>query len=375
MILPQKAFSDTILYLDMDSLLKNLEVFQGLVAKNVKIMAMIKANAYGTGAVTIAKALEKKNIDYFGVAYADEGNELRINGIKTPIMVMNPGEKNIDLMISQNLEPEIFSKDSLHRYMEFIQQKNISDGKIHIKVDTGMNRLGFKIKDLPMVIESLKNNPSVKVLSIMSHFASADISKEDAFTRKQNIDFNLFCEKIESELGYKCTRHISNTSATERHTAFNADMVRIGIGLYGHTPINNTELSLSPVAHLYSKVSHIHFIREGEGVSYGRDYIAKEDRKIATIPIGYADGFPRLLSNGVGKMFINGKLYPVIGKVCMDMTMLDITDSDIKVGDPVEIFGSNIKIIDFAKNCKTTCYEVLTRLSSRIDRIPISNQK
>ena len=375
MILPQKAFSDTILYLDMYSLLKNLTVFQGLVAKNVKIMAMLKANAYGTGAVTIARELEKKNIDYFGVAYADEGNELRINGIKTPIMVMNPGEKNIDLMISQNLEPEIFSEDSLHRYMEFIQEKNIPEGKIHIKVDTGMNRLGFKIKDLPIVIESLKNNPSVKVLSIMSHFASADISKEDAFTRKQNIDFNLFCEKIESELGYKCTRHISNTSATERHTAFNGDMVRIGIGLYGYTPINNTELSLSPVAHLYSKVSHVHLIREGEGVSYGRDYIAKEDRKIATIPIGYADGFPRILSNGVGKMFINGKLYPVIGKVCMDMTMLDITDSAIKVGDPVEIFGSNIKIIDFAKNCKTTCYEVLTRLSSRIDRIPIYNQE
>ena len=375
MTLPQKAFSDTVLYLDVDSLLKNLKVFQSLVTKNVKIMAMIKANAYGIGAVTIAKVLEKKNIDYFGVAYANEGNELRINGIKTPIMVMNPGEKNIDLMISQNLEPEIFSKDSLNRYMEFIQKETIPEGKIHIKVDTGMNRLGFKIEDLPLIVESLKKNPNVKVLSIMSHFASADVLEEDSFTRKQNIDFNLFCQKIESEIGYKCIRHMSNTSATERYNRFNGDMVRIGIGLYGCTPLENSKLNLSSVAHLYSKVSHIHMIRKGEGVSYGRDFIAKGDKKIATIPIGYADGFPRILSNGAGKMFINGKLYPVIGRVCMDMTMLDITDSSIKVGDQVEIFGSNIEIIDFAKNCKTTCYEVLTRLSSRIDRVPIDNQE
>ena len=371
MTLPSESNSETIFYLDSTAVLKNLNTFRDILPKDHKIMAMIKANAYGLGAIIIANLLEKNNVNYFGVAHTNEGEELRLAGITTPIMVMNPGEKSFGKMLAQNLEPQIYSWESLEKYTQVLtnSDESIFQGKIHIKIDTGMGRLGFKISDADLLINQLNMSPSIKVISLMSHLPSAESPKEDPFTKNQGKIFNSFCDKIEKGLGYSCIRHISNTAATERHPNLRGDMVRLGIGLFGYNPVIDSKLSLLPVAYLRSKVSHIHKIIKGDSISYGRDYISDGDRKIATIPIGYADGFSRVLSNGVGKVSFNGKFFPVVGRVCMDMTMIDISDSDIIVGDEVEVFGKDILLKDFSELCRTSPYEALARISSRIKRI------
>ena len=376
MTLLSESNSETIFYLDLAAVLDNLSTYRSILPKEHKIMAMIKANAYGLGAIIVANLLEKNNINYFGVAYASEGEELRLAGIKSPIMVMNPGEMSFDKMLALNLEPQIYSWGSLEKYISVLadHSKFIPKGRIHIKIDTGMSRLGFKISDADLLIKKLNQSPSMTVISLMSHLASAESPKEDSFTKKQGEIFNSFCDKIEKGLGYNCTRHISNTSATERHPSLKGDMVRLGIGLFGYNPVIDSKLNLSPVAYLRSKVSHVHKISRGDSVSYGREYIADKEREIATIPIGYADGFPKVLSNGVGKVSFNGKLFPVVGRVCMDMTMIDISNSNIIVGDEVEIFGKDILLKDFAQDCGTSPYEALTRISTRIKRIE-SNSK
>tara|TARA_B100000767_G_scaffold271904_1_gene298510 strand:- start:7 stop:1128 length:1122 start_codon:yes stop_codon:yes gene_type:complete len=371
MTLLSESNSETTFYLDLAAFAENLSTYRNVLPTEHKIMVMIKANAYGLGAIIIADLLEKNNVNYFGVAYANEGEELRLAGITSPIMVMNPGGKSFDKMLAQNLEPQIYSWESLKKYIHVLTENNnsILQGRIHIKIDTGMSRLGFQISDADLLIKQLNKSPRVKVISLMSHLSSAESPKEDSFTKNQGKIFNSFCDKIEKGLGYSCIRHISNTAATDRHPSLRCDMVRLGIGLFGYNPVIDSKLNLLPVAYLRSKVSHIHKISRGDSVSYGRDYISDGDRKIATIPIGYADGFPRVLSNGVGKVSFNGKLFPVIGRVCMDMTMIDISDSDIIVGDEVEVFGKDILVKDFAEACGTSPYEALTRISPRIKRI------
>ena len=370
----RKSTSDTTLALDSDALLSNLKAYRNILPAKHRIMAMLKANAYGLGVVPVAKILEENHIDYFGVAYADEGAELREAGILSPIMVMNPGEKSIQMMLSLNLEPEIYSWGSLNRYLEAFEvyPKSLSKGRIHIKVDTGMNRLGFKVSDAYELTSRLSELTGIIVVSVMSHLSSAESAVEDSFTKEQGVLFNSFCDIIEKGIQYRVIRHIANTSATERFPNLYGGMVRLGIGLFGHSPVLNSKLKLSPVVFLNSSVTHIHDIGPGESVSYGRTFNTDSVKKIATISIGYADGFPRILSNGIGQVVFKNQFFPVAGRVCMDMTMIDVTGSQIKVGDQVEIFGKNISVEMFAKACETSTYEVLTRISPRLKRIKIN---
>ncbi|MCB0510418.1 MAG: bifunctional UDP-N-acetylmuramoyl-tripeptide:D-alanyl-D-alanine ligase/alanine racemase [Chitinophagales bacterium] len=366
--LEEKAHA-TIMEIDLNALYHNLKFFSSKLKPGTKTMAMVKAFSYGAGSVEVAKLLEFNRVDYLGVAYADEGIALRKAGITLPILVLNPEERSFNAIIKFQLEPEIYSLDLLHSFREALSFSSY-EGKfpIHIDVDTGMKRLGFEKEEVPALCDELKNLDCFEVKSIFSHLAASDEEGLDAFTEGQIALFDQLSKQLMQVLPNKPLLHIANSSGISRFPKAHYDMVRLGIGLYGF----NSEFQehLQTVARLKTKISQIKKVAKGESVGYGRKGKAKEDITIATIAIGYADGLNRLLSNGLGEVFVKGKRAPIIGNVCMDMAMIDITDIEgLEVGDLVEIFGDNISAAELAQKLNTIPYEVLTSVSERVKRV------
>lgn len=359
---------DTVLGIDLEALAFNLRHYRSLM-NGQRIMAMVKANAYGLGAVTIAQALAKHHVDYFGVAYVDEGKALREAGILTPIMVMNPGEQSMEQMLAFGLEPEIFSLDVLDRFGQaYLRYPDASHGRVHIKVDSGMHRLGFAPDQGAALGRHLALYPGIEVTSVMTHLASAEDPKQDDFTQLQGKRFDAFYEALVGELGYRPLRHAANTPGLLRHPALRYDMIRLGIGLFGDSPIEEDREALQPVVYLQTRISHVQDLPAGEGISYGHSDAADHDRRVATLPVGYADGFPRALSSGRGYVIIHGQKCPVLGRVCMDMTLVDVTHVSALVGDAVEVLGAQLTVFDLAECAGTISYEILTGLSERLGR-------
>lgn len=361
----QKKVHGTVMEIDLGALVNNLNYFKSQLPSATKIMVMVKAFAYGSGSTEIANALQYHKVDYLGVAYPDEGVDLRRNNISIPIMVMNSSEESFDKLLSYNLEPEIYSFKMLRALIDFLHERRCS---VHIKLDTGMHRLGFEESDLEELIGILQKNKHIQVASIFSHLAGADENVHDEFSMAQSERFLAWADKIAGALDYKPLYHLLNSPGILRLTGLHLDMVRLGIGLYGIDP-SGPNSQLKPVATLKTIISQIKRIRTGETVGYSRVGIAKRPTVIATLAIGYADGYSRAFSRGVGEVLINGKRASVMGNVCMDMTMVDITDIDAREGDEAIIFGTELPIQEVASKINTIPYEILTSVSERVRRI------
>jgi alanine racemase len=370
--LQQKAH-ETVLEINLNSVVSNLNFYKSKLKKpDTKIMAMVKASSYGSGSFEIANLLQYHQVDYLAVAYSDEGVELRRAGIKTPMMVMNPDAQGFDAMIKHNLEPEIYSFRILDLLEKSIQRNIIPDNKpvkIHIKLDTGMHRLGFDESELDKLIERLKSNQSIYVQSVFSHLAASDDSNQDTFTNLQISRFRKMSKQIVEHADHLILLHILNSAGINRFPDAQFDMIRLGISMYG-IGVNPDDCSfLENVLTLKSSISQIKFIKAKDSIGYNREFIAESDMSIAIVPIGYADGLNRKLSNKKGKLFVNGKFAPIIGNVCMDMCMIDISDIPSKEGDEVIIFGNEYPITEMARVMETIPYEILTGISRRVKRV------
>jgi alanine racemase len=362
----QRKVHGTVMEINLGALVNNLNFFRSRLRPSTRIMVMVKAFAYGSGSNEIANILQYHKVDYLGVAYADEGVDLRKNHITLPIMVMNPSEESFNSILTYNLEPEIYSFKIFKALAAFLQGKVCH---IHIKLDTGMHRLGFEERDLGELTNLLSSNPNIKVASIFSHLAGADELQHDAFSTSQADKFRRWADVISEALGYKPFYHILNTPGILRLPHLQMDMVRLGIGLYGVDPTTEGFHELKPVATLKTIISQVRNIPKGESIGYGRRGVAEQDMTLATIAVGYADGFSRAFSRGVGHVLINGKRAPVIGNVCMDMSMVDITGIDANEGDEVILFGAQLPIQEVAASIKTIPYEILTNTSERVKRV------
>jgi alanine racemase len=333
------------------------------------MMVMVKAFGYGNGGFEIAKLLEHHKVDYLGVAFADEGISLKSAGITVPIMVMNPETTSFSAIIQHQLEPEIYSIKGLKAFLKIAELKKLKNFPIHIKIDTGMHRLGFEEENLSELISILKGNETVQIKSILSHMATSDDLKHDAFAKAQIASFEKLSTQLLSELKIKPIRHVLNTSGISNYPEAQYDMVRLGIGLYGISNDEEEQKYLENVGTLKSVISQIRTIDQGESVGYGRRFTAEKETKIATIPIGYADGIRRSWGNGVGYVVINNKQAKIVGSICMDMLMVDITNIDCKEGNAVIIFGENPSVILMSKQLNTIPYEILTSISQRVKRV------
>lgn len=364
---------DTVLEVNLNAILHNINVHKSLLKPETKIMAMVKAYSYGLGGYEVAEFLQHHHIDYLGVAYADEGVDLRKNGITSPIMVMNPEQHSYDIIIDYNLEPEIYSFRVLELFNEQLKMKGIQHKyPIHIKLETGMHRLGFKTDETSDLIEKL-NSMNVKVESIFSHLSSSDDLSEKDYTLEQISTFDRNSAKLISGLNYKPIRHILNTSGIVNYSDYQFDMVRIGIGMVGISSSPQVKKQLQNAVTFKTVISQISELHSGESVGYNRRFQSDEETRIATIPVGYADGIPRLIGNKVGSVGINNIKFPIVGNVCMDMMMLNIGNFPAKEGDEVIIFNANPTLEEFAEYCKTIPYEVLTSISRRVKRIYIKD--
>lgn len=368
----EKKAHETVLEINLNAVTTNLKAYQKLLKPTTKIMAMVKAFSYGSGSFEIANALQFDRVDYLTVAYADEGIELRRNGITIPIMVMNPEQRSFEAMIHHNLEPEIYTLSLFDRFAEVLALlKNGSSEpyKIHIELETGMNRLGFTEEELPALIERIQLNHQVQIASVFSHLAASEDKDYDDFTKEQIKNFERMSAQLTGAFSYPILRHILNSTGITRHTKSQFDMVRLGIGLYGLDGSGKLQNKLIPVSTLKTTISQIKHLKKGDSVGYGRVGKVSKNKTIATVGIGYADGLSRKLSNGRGSMLVNGALAPIIGNVCMDMAMLDITGIEAKEGDEVIVFGANPRIETVAQAAETIAYEILTGISARVKRV------
>ncbi|MDW8849816.1 bifunctional UDP-N-acetylmuramoyl-tripeptide:D-alanyl-D-alanine ligase/alanine racemase [Flavobacterium sp. MMLR14_040] len=360
---------ETILEINLDSISHNLNFFKSKLANDVKIMVMVKAFGYGNGGLEIAKLLEHHKVDYLGVAFADEGISLKNGGIKLPIMVLNPESTSFPSIIQYQLEPEIYSVKGLNAFLKIAREKNLKDFPIHIKLDTGMHRLGFEENTLTELIETLKGNTTVKVQSVLSHLATSDDMNHYDFVISQIKLFEKLSSKLISELNINPIRHILNTSGISNFPEAQFNMVRLGIGLYGVSNDPAEQKYLENVGTLKSIISQVRTIPAGDSVGYGRRFMADKPTKIATIPIGYADGISRLWGNEVGYVVIKNQKASIVGSVCMDMLMVNVTEIDCKEGDSVIIFGESPTVTEIAAALKTIPYEILTSISQRVKRV------
>ncbi|MEQ1553943.1 MAG: bifunctional UDP-N-acetylmuramoyl-tripeptide:D-alanyl-D-alanine ligase/alanine racemase [Ferruginibacter sp.] len=365
----EKKTHKTRLEINLNALRHNLKVYKNLLEPNVKTLAMVKAFGYGSGSAEVANVLQNAGIDYLSVAYADEGVELRNAGITLPIMVLNTEYASFENVLKFSLEPEIYSFDILHSFIKFLTEKNINNFPVHIKIDTGMHRLGFVENDINVLCNILTNTNVLKLISVFSHLAASDAANFDTFTNQQAQLFITIANTIENKLGYTFIKHISNSSAIYRHPNLQMNMVRLGIGLYGIDSSPIIQNRLQNVTILKTTIAQIKYLKKGETIGYSRKGIAMEDIKTATVRIGYADGYSRILSNGNGKMLVNGYPAPVIGNVCMDMTMLNITGINAKEGDEVIVFGDEPTVTNVAAWANTISYEILTNISQRVKRV------
>lgn len=365
---------DTVLEVNLNAILHNINYHKSLLKPGTKMMAMVKANAYGLGSYEVSEFLQHHHIDYLGVAYADEGVELRKKGITTPIIVMNPEQHSYQTIIEYNLEPEIYSFRVLELFYEAVQRSGY-DKKypIHIKLETGMHRLGFKDFELDQLSETLSHK-NVKVQSMFSHLSSSDMPEEKEFTLKQLEVFDKNSSYLIEKLGYTPIRHILNSAGITSYKDHQHDMVRIGIGMLGESADPEIQKQLRSVVSFKTVISQISTVENGESVGYSRRYKADHPTKIATIPVGYADGIPRLIGNQVGNVGVNKTLAPIVGNICMDMMMINVDNiPNVKEGDMVTVFNAKPSLKEFAGYCKTITYEVLTSISPRVKRIYIKD--
>ncbi|MFN3771659.1 bifunctional UDP-N-acetylmuramoyl-tripeptide:D-alanyl-D-alanine ligase/alanine racemase [Cloacibacterium normanense] len=364
---------DTVLEINLNAILHNINVHKSLLKPETKMCAMVKAYSYGLGGYEIAEFLQHHHIDYLGVAYADEGVDLRKNGITTPILVMNPEQGSYDVIIDYNLEPEIYSLRVLELFANQLQLKGIQQKyPIHIKVETGMHRLGFKEHEIDELVENLKKY-NVKVASIFSHLSSADVPEEDDYTMEQIQTFQRVSSKISEALGYQPIRHILNTAGITYYSDYQFEMVRIGIGMVGISANPKVKKQLQSAVTFKTVISQISEVKQGESIGYNRKYKAEKDTRIATIPVGYADGIPRLIGNKKGFVGIQNQKVSIVGNICMDMLMVDLQNIKAKEGDEVIIFNGNPTLEEFSGYCQTIPYEVLTSISRRVKRIYIKD--
>tara|TARA_R110002012_G_scaffold114079_2_gene260412 strand:+ start:15689 stop:18154 length:2466 start_codon:yes stop_codon:yes gene_type:complete len=364
----EQKIHGTVLEIDLNKITHNLNLYRSRLKPNVKTMVMVKAFAYGSSSHEIANWLEFQNVDYLAVAYADEGVVLRQHGIKLPIMVMNPDPRSFELLHQYDLEPELYSQEIFRDYASYTRNQK-KQFRIHLKLDTGMHRLGFEPVEMDILKSLLKDNPQLKVSSIFSHLAGSDEALHNGFSAQQAMSFKKSADAIIDHIGYKPILHLLNSPGISRFPDYQFDMVRLGIGLYGIDPTGLHSSQLKSVSILKTVISQVKRIRKGETIGYSRKGVAHEEMKIATISIGYADGFNRKFSQGVGQVMINGKLAPVIGNVCMDMTMVDVTNSECRAGDEVIVFGENPDISEMAEAIGTIPYEILTNISERVKRV------
>ena len=359
----------TILEINLNALTHNLKQYKSLLDPATKIMAMVKAFSYGSGSSEIASILQFNHVDYLGVAYADEGIELRQAGITIPIMVMNVDASSFSALTEYNLQPVIYSFPLLNQFEAYLKTQGLIDYPVHIEIETGMHRLGFELIEVEALARHLSQTTCLKVQSVFSHLATSEDPAQDDFTKEQATHFQWAASIIQQSLSYSFLKHISNSAAIIRHPQLQFNMVRLGIGLYG-IEIETRQLELQAVATLRSTIAQLKYLKAGETVSYNRRGVAKEDSIIATLRIGYADGYSRRMGNGVGKMWVNGHLAPVIGTVCMDMTMLDVTHiAGVEEGDEVIVFGSELPLREVAHWAGTIPYEIMTSVSQRVKRV------
>ena len=358
---------ETILEINLEALVDNLNYFKEKIKPSTKVMCMVKASAYGAGAVEIAKTLQDRRVDYLAVAVADEGAELRKEGITSSIIIMNPEKSAFKTMIANVLEPEVYSFDLLEALIHEVEKEEITNFPIHLKLDTGMHRLGFLPEEIDLLIERLQRQKAVIPKSVFSHFVGSDTPSLDEFTRKQIAVFDALSTKIQEAFDHKIIRHLCNTAAVERFPEAQYDMVRLGIGLYGIRSIDNS--FINHVCTLKTTILQIHNLKAGETVGYGRKGVLTQNSKIAVLPIGYADGLARAVGNGNAKCLVNGQLAPYIGNICMDVCMIDVTGVECKAGDTVIIFGEQLPITQLSECIGTIPYEILTSISSRVKRV------
>ena len=365
---------DTVLEINLNAILHNINYHKSLLKPGTKMMAMVKANAYGLGSYEISEFLQHHHIDYLGVAFADEGAELRKKGITTPIVVMNPEQHSYQTIIDYNLEPEIYSFRVLDLFYEAVQKSGYDQKyPIHIKLETGMHRLGFKDFELDQLSETL-DHKNLKVQSMFSHLSSSDVPEEKEFTLNQLETFEKNSSYLIEKLGYTPIRHILNSSGITSYTNYQYNMVRIGIGMLGESPSSEIQKQLQSVVSFKTVISQISLVENGESVGYSRKYKTDHQTRIATIPVGYADGIPRLIGNQIGKLGVHKTLAPIVGNICMDMMMLNVDNiPNVKEGDTVTIFNAYPSLKEFAAYCKTITYEVLTSISPRVKRIYIKD--
>lgn len=360
---------ETVLEINLDAISHNLNFYKSKLKSTTKVMVMVKAFGYGNGSYEIAKLLAHHQVSYLGVAFADEGVELRKAGIKIPIVVMNPENSAFSTMIAYNLEPEIYNIEELNTFLQIAENQNLYNYPIHLKLNTGMNRLGFVEKDFDGLINLLKQTNLVEVASIFSHLSTSDMPEERDFTLQQIQTFQKWSAYIKKQLNINPVLHILNTSGIYNFGEYQMDMVRVGIGLYGVGNDTNEDAQLQNVATLKTVVLQINDVEKDTTVGYARRFKAEKKSRIATIAIGYADGIRRSYSNGKGYVLVNNQKAFIAGTICMDMLMIDVTDMDVKIGDEVIVFGNDLRITQIAKIWETIPYEVMTSISQRVKRI------
>ena len=364
----EEKVHETRLEIDLHAVAHNYNQYRQQLKADTKIMAMVKAFAYGSGATEIAHVLQFSGIDYFGVAYADEGVELRKAGITTPILVMNTEPAAFETLLNYQLEPTLFSIAILEAFDQFLQKQGITNYPIHLEIETGMNRLGLTEAEWPTVIKRLASTSSFLIQSVFSHLAASEDSAADSFTYAQFESYNSFTRLLNSEIDVRFIRHLVNSAGAIRHPTLVMDMIRVGIGLYGVE--TSPRLTLTPAITLRSTIAQIKIIPTGSGVSYNRKTVVDRPTRLATVRVGYADGYPRNLGNRKGKVLVQGKLAPILGSICMDMFMIDVTDiPTAQVGDEVILFGAELPVEQVAEWAATIPYEILTGISQRVKRV------
>ncbi len=358
---------ETVLKVNLSALVDNVRYFRSKLKPTTKLTCMVKAFAYGAGSVEVSKALQASGlVDYLAVAVADEGVELRRAGITLPIIIMDPEVASMDLILENNLEPNVYSHQSLKTVIAAATAKGLENVSVHVKIDSGMHRLGFYKEDMPWLIDRLTHQKAVRVASVFSHLAGSDEAQFDEFTLGQIKYFDSCAEELKAGLNYPIIKHICNSAGIERFSDFQFDMCRLGIGLYG---FSFAGAQLRNVCTLETTILSVKTVKAGETIGYGRHTKLTEDRVIAVIPIGYADGFDRRFSNYGGEVYVRGKRCPVVGNVCMDQAMIDVTGADARPGDIAEVFGEHMPLQELADKLGTITYEILTSVSRRVQRI------
>lgn len=363
----EKKVHETVLEVNLDAMVHNFNYYRSKLKPETKMVCMVKAFAYGAGSAELAKTLQEHRCDYLAVAVADEGADLRNAGISIPIIVMNPEFSSFNVLFENHLEPEVYSFRLLDALIHETERRGITSYPIHIKIDTGMHRLGFQPEEVAEICGRLRNQTGVEVRSVFSHLAGSDSYIFDDFTHQQLDKFTRAASELEEGLEHKVIKHILNSAGIERFADYQMDMVRLGIGLYGISA--SGQKGLREVSSLKTTILQIQHVAAGDSIGYSRMSYVKRDSRIAIIPIGYADGLDRHLSNGVGEVLVGGKRCPIIGNICMDACMIDVTDTDAQEGDPVIVFGDNLPVTELSEKLHTIPYEILTSISPRVKRI------